>query len=155
MQEHPKQGEGEIHKRLVRNECPKCMKPLETVRKTETQLIRRCDSCLLTISDDPKTAECPDNARDQVLDLPRPPQGHFYKESTMDKAFVEGLMAKKPSDKAPDWVKCAISIRREELLAWLSTQDEEWINAQICESKSGKWYAEVNTWKPTSPMPSR
>jgi hypothetical protein len=46
----------------------------------------------------------------------------------MDKIFVDGLMAKKPNDKAPEWVKCNISIKRKELLAWLSTQNEDWIN---------------------------
>ena len=68
----------------------------------------------------------------------------------MDKIFVDGLMAKKPNDKAPDWVKCNISIKRVDLISWLSTQNEEWINVQVCESKGGKWYAEVDTWKPTN-----
>ena len=68
----------------------------------------------------------------------------------MDKIFVDGLMAKKPNDKAPDWVKCNISIKRADLSAWLSTQNEEWINVQVCESKGGKWYAEVDTWKPAN-----
>ena len=77
----------------------------------------------------------------------------------MDKIFVNGLMAKKPRDQAPDWVKCNISIRREELMYWLSTETKDWINVQVCESKGGKWYAEVDTWEPTprtnsAPAPS-
>jgi len=67
----------------------------------------------------------------------------------MDKVFVNGLMAKKPRDQAPDWVKCNISIKREELIAWLSAETKDWINVQVCESKGGKWYAEVDTWEPT------
>jgi hypothetical protein len=67
-----------------------------------------------------------------------------------DKVFVDGLMAKKPNEKAPEWVKCNISIKREELAAWLTGQSDEWINVQVCESKGGKWYAEVDTWKPTN-----
>ena len=66
------------------------------------------------------------------------------------KVFVEGLIAKKPRDKAPEWVKVNLSIKREELAAWLTGQGDEWINVQVCESKNGKWYAEVDTWKPKS-----
>lgn len=66
------------------------------------------------------------------------------------KQFVDGLIAKKPRDNAPDWIKCNISIKREELAAWLTGQTDEWINVQVCESRNGKWYAEVDTWKPRS-----
>ena len=34
----------------------------KSIEKTETVLIRRCQTCNLTISDDARTAECPDNA---------------------------------------------------------------------------------------------
>tara|TARA_R110000803_G_scaffold114110_1_gene182592 strand:- start:206 stop:442 length:237 start_codon:yes stop_codon:yes gene_type:complete len=68
----------------------------------------------------------------------------------MEKIFVNGLMAKKPRDTAPDWVKCNISIKREELIGFLAAQTDEWINVQVCESKGGKWYAEVDTWKPST-----
>ena len=68
----------------------------------------------------------------------------------VNKVFVDGLMAKKPNDRAPEWVKCNISIKREELSAWLAGQNDEWINVQVCESKGGKWYAEVDSWKPTN-----
>jgi len=62
--------------------------------------------------------------------------------------FVDGLRAKKPNDKAPDFVKCNLSIKREYLLAWLSTRNDEWINVQVKESgKTGTWYAEVDTWE--------
>ena len=66
------------------------------------------------------------------------------------KVFVDGLIAKKPRDKAPEWVKVNLSIKREELVAWLTGQSDEWINVQVCESKTGRWYAEVDTWKPKS-----
>ena len=65
------------------------------------------------------------------------------------KVFVEGLIAKKPRDKAPEWVKVNLSIKREELAAWLTGQGDEWINVQVCESKNGKWYAEVDIWNQT------
>ena len=62
--------------------------------------------------------------------------------------FVNGLMAKKPNEKAPDFVKCNLSIKREELIAWLSEKDSDWINVDIKESgRTLNWYAEVNTWE--------
>jgi len=47
-------------------------------------------------------------------------------------------------------VKCNLSLKREDVIAWLSGQTDDWINVQVCESKGGKWYAEVDTWKPTN-----
>jgi len=66
------------------------------------------------------------------------------------KVFVGGLLAKQPDEKAPDWVKCKLSVKREELIAWLTNQEGEWLNLQVSEGRSGKWYAEVDTWKPKS-----
>ena len=65
-----------------------------------------------------------------------------------DKVFAQGLYVKPPSDKAPDFVKFGLSIKRQEVMDWLQGQSEEWINLQVKEAKSGKWYAEVDTWKP-------
>ena len=62
--------------------------------------------------------------------------------------FPKGLMVKAPRDGAPDFVKCAISIKREELIEWLEQRDGDWINLDVKEAKSGKWYASVNTYKP-------
>ncbi len=66
------------------------------------------------------------------------------------KIFVDGLIAKKPDEAAPSWVKCKLSIKREELIAWLTNQEGEWLNLQVSEGRSGKYYAEVDTWKPKS-----
>lgn len=65
-----------------------------------------------------------------------------------EKTFINGLIAKRPKETAPEWVKCDLSMKRKELIDWLNTQQDEWVNAQVCEGKSGKWYAELNTWKP-------
>jgi len=54
----------------------------------------------------------------------------------MEKIFVNGLMAKKPRDQAPDWVKCNISIKREELIAWLGAESKDWINVQSAKAKA-------------------
>ena len=62
--------------------------------------------------------------------------------------FVDGLMVKKPHEKAPDFVKAALSIKRKDLGNWLRQRDDDWINVDIKESKNGKWYAAVNDFKP-------
>lgn len=64
-----------------------------------------------------------------------------------DIEFINGLMAKRPNDNAPEFVKAAISIKREELIAWLSSRNDEWINADIKESKGGRWYIAVSSLK--------
>ena len=65
------------------------------------------------------------------------------------KEFVDGLIAKKPRDTAPEWIKCNISIKRADLILWLEQKEGDWINLQVSEAKSGKWYAEVDNWQPT------
>lgn len=74
-----------------------------------------------------------------------------------DIKFVDGMIVKAPHEKAPDFVKAAISIKREELIQWLEGEQGEWINLDVKESKAGKWYAAVNDFKPdqsrTRPKP--
>ena len=65
-----------------------------------------------------------------------------------DIEFVNGLLVKAPHEKAPDFVKANISIKVEELKSWLEEREEEWINIDVKESKGGKWYAAVSTFKP-------
>ncbi len=62
--------------------------------------------------------------------------------------FVDGLIVKEPHEKAPDFVKCNISIKRKDLGNWLRGKTEDWINIDVKVSKNGKWYASVNDWKP-------
>ena len=65
-----------------------------------------------------------------------------------DIEFVDGLMVKAPREGSPDFVKGSISIKRADLGNWLRAKQDEWINVDIKVSKSGKWYAAVNNWKP-------
>lgn len=65
--------------------------------------------------------------------------------------FVDGLIVKAPHSNAPEFVKGALSIKREELIAWLQKQKGDWVNVDIKESKSGKWYAAVNDYKKDEP----
>lgn len=66
--------------------------------------------------------------------------------------FVDGLLIKAPHPKAPDFVKASISIKVEDLGKWLRAKyqagHKDWINIDVKESKAGKWYAAVSTFKP-------
>lgn len=62
--------------------------------------------------------------------------------------FVNGLIVKAPHQNAPDFVKCAISIKVADLSEWLAGKDEEWVNVDVKESKGGRWYASVSKFKP-------
>jgi hypothetical protein len=67
--------------------------------------------------------------------------------------FVDGLIVKAPNPKAPDFVKASISIKVEDLGKWLRAKykaGDEWVNIDVKEAKSGKWYAAVSTFKPKS-----
>lgn len=65
-----------------------------------------------------------------------------------DIEFIPGLIAKAPGDKAPEYVKLKLSIKREELLAWLQSQSGEWINGEVKVARSGKYYIQRDNWKP-------
>jgi hypothetical protein len=64
--------------------------------------------------------------------------------------FIDGFFAKAPHPTAPDFVKAKISLKREELLNWLSSRNDEWINIDVKEARSGKWYAAVDNWQPNA-----
>ena len=64
------------------------------------------------------------------------------------KEFPEGLILKAPRDGAPDYVIGSVSIRKAEFLAWLNGRDGDWVNLNLKRGQSGKWYAEVDNWKP-------
>lgn len=72
-----------------------------------------------------------------------------------DIEFIEGLRAKAPNDRAPEYVKARLSIKREDLIGWLQQRDEEWINADVKVGRSGNWYVAVDTWKPNSGQSDR
>ena len=70
-----------------------------------------------------------------------------------EKNFVDGLLVKLPDDNAPDFVKLKLSIKLDDFGKWVANQKStepniEWLNIEIKEGRSGKWYAERNMWKP-------
>jgi hypothetical protein len=62
--------------------------------------------------------------------------------------LIKGLYAKDKHEKAPDFVKCDISIKRLDMLEFLTNRKEEWINCQLLRSKEGKLYIAENEFKP-------
>ena len=65
--------------------------------------------------------------------------------------FVDGLIVQAPHPKAPSFVKASISIKVADLGIWLREKHkagEEWVQVDIKEAKSGKWYASVSNFKP-------
>ena len=64
--------------------------------------------------------------------------------------FVDGLLVKAPHPKAPDFVKASISIKVADLGIWLREKHkagEDWVNIDVKEAKSGRWYASVSKFK--------
>ncbi len=71
-----------------------------------------------------------------------------------EKVFVDGLRVRAKRENAPDWIKMRMSIKREELISWLQSRSEDWIEIDVKESRAGNLYAEVDTWKPNSANPT-
>jgi hypothetical protein len=70
--------------------------------------------------------------------------------------FVNGLRVEAPREGAPDFVKAKGSIKREEMIAWLSAQTGDWINFDVNVSRAGKWYCKVSEYKkPDAPQEYR
>ena len=66
-----------------------------------------------------------------------------------DIQFVDGLIVKAPHENAPSFAKASISIKVANLSKWLAERaGEEWVNVDVKESRGGKWYAAVSTFKP-------
>lgn len=64
--------------------------------------------------------------------------------------YPKGLFAKKPHEKAPQFIKGKLSVKRDEFINWLQTQDTEWVNFDVKEGQDGKYYVQVDTWKPNN-----
>lgn len=66
-----------------------------------------------------------------------------------EKIFANGLVVKR-AETAPDYVLCNLSVKVDEFVAWLQeNQSNGWVNVACKTGKSGKHYAELDTWKPT------
>lgn len=68
-----------------------------------------------------------------------------------DKIFVNGMVVKR-NDNAPEYVLANLSIKRTDLIDFLRQQDSDWLNVALKRAKSGKCYAELDTWKPSEKL---
>lgn len=65
-----------------------------------------------------------------------------------DPIFTDGFIFK-TNPNAPDFVKMKISIKEKEAIDFIKKHaNGGWLNLDVKESKSGKIYGEVDTWKP-------
>lgn len=67
-----------------------------------------------------------------------------------EKVFADGFILKQPHENAPDFVKGSLSIKADDAIKFIEANKDErgWINLDLKEGQSGKWYVEKNTWKP-------
>ena len=66
--------------------------------------------------------------------------------------FPEGIFFKRKREQAPDFVKGHLSIKVDEAINWLREKGkagDEWVNLDLLNSKEGKLYLKVDTWKPS------
>ena len=50
---------GEVHKRLMKNHCPKCDQYLQVIEMNKERITRKCNMCNLVIQDNAEDAEIP------------------------------------------------------------------------------------------------
>ena len=66
----------------------------------------------------------------------------------MDKIFADGFIFKR-NDNAPDFVVGRLSIKVDEAIKFLTDhQSKGWVNIDIKKSQGGKFYTELDQWKP-------
>lgn len=64
--------------------------------------------------------------------------------------FVKGLYAKAKHPNSPTFIVCKLSAKRQELIDWLETRGDEWVNMEVKIAKDGqKLYVcvEDESWK--------
>jgi len=65
-----------------------------------------------------------------------------------EKVFADGFIFKR-NENAPEFVVGSQSIKVDEAIAFLQlNQSNGWVNLSIMKSKGGKYYCELDTWKP-------
>ena len=72
---------------------------------------------------------------------------------TTDPVFPKGFTVFLPHEKAPDFVKCDISIEPKAFIDFLAANREYmsekgYFKITIKEGRDGKWYPQVDTYKP-------
>jgi|TARA_R100001463_G_scaffold80584_1_gene135072 hypothetical protein len=66
-----------------------------------------------------------------------------------EKIFADGFSFK-TREGQPDFVVGRLSIKVEDALAFLKERaNNGWVNLNINQARSGKYYCELDTWKPS------
>jgi|TARA_Y100000401_G_scaffold92022_1_gene77962 hypothetical protein len=69
--------------------------------------------------------------------------------SEKEKIFADGFSFK-TRENQPDFVVGRMSIKVEDALAFLKERaNNGWVNLNINKARSGNYYCELDTWKPT------
>jgi len=70
--------------------------------------------------------------------------------SEKEKIFADGFSFK-TRENQPDFVVGRMSIKVEDALAFLKERSSNgWVNLNINRARSGNYYCELDTWKPTN-----
>jgi len=68
---------------------------------------------------------------------------------TTEKKFANGILFKR-NENAPDFVIGKLSFKVDEAVKFLEENSENgWVNLNINKSQNGKFYIELDEWKPT------
>lgn len=66
-----------------------------------------------------------------------------------DKVFADGIIFKR-NDNAPAWAVGKLSVKVEEAISFLQANSKKgWVNLNINQGQSGKYYIELDTWEAT------
>lgn len=67
-----------------------------------------------------------------------------------EKVFADGFIFKR-NEKAPEFVVGRLSVKIDDAVAWMKeNQTAGWVNLNIKTARSGNYYVELDTFKPTS-----
>ena len=67
-----------------------------------------------------------------------------------NKIFTDGLIVKR-KETAPDFVIANLSVKIDDFKSFLDKNNKNgWVNIDLKKSQGGKFYGELNTWKPNS-----
>ena len=72
-----------------------------------------------------------------------------------DKIFAKGLICKR-RENAPEFVVAHLAFNVDEFIEFLKKhEDNGWVNLDMANSRGGKMYAALDTWKPTQGAASK
>lgn len=74
----------------------------------------------------------------------------------MENIFIDGMSVRRPSEKAPDFIKANISVNVEKFIKFANEHKnvKGWIDIDLKKSKEGKLYLALNEFKPKSKVES-